>query len=229
MPKDMSESDALESAKKFSERYVSKGPYEFFPEQEVVSEVQKGLAENHSWMGGASKCQNGITCNPNIPSEEVFTTPHRLKVEGTVCSTKPLSYQGTLIDEIKVTFKEGKIIKANASKGEAVLQKVLNSDEGASRIGEVALVPDSSPISQSGIIFYNTLFDENAASHIALGQCYTKCFKDKNLSSDDIKESGGNSSMIHIDWMIGSKHIDIDGIDVNGNTTPVFRQGEWCD
>ena len=192
------------------------------------TDLKIGLASGHEWMGGASLAQNGIMCNPNIPSEEVFTTPHALKVDGQVCSTKPLSYQGTLIDEIKVTFKDGKIIQANASKGEAVLQKVLSSDEGASRIGEVALVPDSSPISQSGIIFYNTLFDENAASHIALGQCYTKCFKDKNLSSDDIKERGGNSSMIHIDWMIGSKHIDIDGIDFNGNTTPVFRKGEWC-
>ena len=193
------------------------------------TDLKIGLASGHEWMGGASLAQNGIMCNPNIPSEEVFTTPHALKVDGQVCSTKPLSYQGTLIDEIKVTFKEGKIIQANASKGEAVLQKVLSSDDGASRIGEVALVPDSSPISQSGIIFYNTLFDENAASHIALGQCYTKCFKDKNLSSDDIKERGGNSSMIHIDWMIGSNLIDIDGIDFNGNTTPVFRQGEWCD
>ncbi len=193
------------------------------------TDLKIGLASGHEWMGGASLAQNGVMCNPNIPSEEVFTTPHALKVDGQVSSTKPLSYQGTLIDEIKVTFKEGKIIQANASTGEEVLQKVLNSDEGASRIGEVALVPDSSPISQSGIIFYNTLFDENAASHIALGQCYTKCFKDKNLSSEDIKERGGNSSMIHIDWMIGSKHIDIDGIDVNGNTTPVFRQGEWCD
>ena len=137
-------------------------------------------------MGGASKAQNGIICNPNIPSEEVFTTPHAYKVDGTVSSTKPLSYQGTLIDNIKVTFKDGKIIEAHASKGEEVLQKVLKSDEGASRIGEVALVPHSSPISQSGIIFYNTLFDENAASHIALGQCYSKCFKgDLDLSKDE--------------------------------------------
>ena len=180
-------------------------------------------------MGGASLSQNGIMCNPNIPSEEVFTTPHALKVEGQVSSTKPLSYQGTLIDEIKVTFKEGKIVEAHASKGEKVLQKVLNSDEGARRLGEVALVPNSSPISQSGLIFFNTLFDENAASHIALGQCYSKCFKgEKNLSTQEVKERGGNSSMIHIDWMIGSKEIDVDGVDINGNVTPVFRKGEWA-
>ena len=188
-----------------------------------------GLADEHEWMGGASKAQNGIICNPNIPSEEVFTTPHAYKVDGVVSSTKPLSYQGTLIENIKVTFKDGKIIEASASKGNEVLQKVLKSDEGASRIGEVALVPHSSPISQSGIIFYNTLFDENAASHIALGQCYSKCFKgDLDLSKEEITKRGGNSSMIHIDWMIGSNEIDVDGIDHEGNSIPVFRKGEWA-
>jgi aminopeptidase len=190
--------------------------------------LRVGLADEHEWMGGASKAQNGIICNPNIPSEEVFTTPHAYKVDGTVSSTKPLSYQGTLIDNIKVTFKDGKITEAHASKGEEVLQKVLKSDEGASRIGEVALVPHSSPISQSGIIFYNTLFDENAASHIALGQCYSKCFKgDLDLSKEEISKRGGNSSMIHIDWMIGSDQIDVDGIDQTGNQVPIFRKGEW--
>jgi aminopeptidase len=185
--------------------------------------LRVGLADEHEWMGGASKAQNGIICNPNIPSEEVFTTPHAHKVDGTVSSTKPLSYQGTLIDNIKVTFKDGKIIEAHASKGEEVLQKVLKSDEGASRIGEVALVPHSSPISQSGIIFYNTLFDENAASHIALGQCYSKCFKgDLDLSKEEISKRGGNSSMIHIDWMIGSDQIDVDGIDQTGNSGTYF-------
>ena len=190
--------------------------------------LRVGLADEHEWMGGASKAQNGIICNPNIPSEEVFTTPHAYKVDGTVSSTKPLSYQGTLIDDIKVNFKDGKIIEAHASKGEEVLQKVLKSDEGASRIGEVALVPHSSPISQSGIIFYNTLFDENAASHIALGQCYSKCFKGElDLSKEEILKRGGNSSMIHIDWMIGSDQIDVDGIDQSGNQEPIFRKGEW--
>ena len=139
-----------------------------------------------------------------------------------------MSYQGTLIEDIRVTFKEGKIIEAQASKGEEVLKKVLQSDEGASRIGEVALVPHSSPISKSGIIFYNTLFDENAASHIALGQCYSKCFKGElDLTPEEISKRGGNSSMIHIDWMIGSDQIDVDGIDHNGNAEPVFRKGEW--
>ena len=191
--------------------------------------LEVGLADDHEWMGGASKSQNGIVCNPNIPSEEVFTTPHALKVNGKVCSTKPLSYQGTLIEDIQVEFKDGKIINASSSKGENVLLKVLDSDEGSRRLGEVALVPNSSPISQLGITFYNTLFDENAASHIALGQCYSKCFKSKkDLSKDEIAQRGGNSSMIHIDWMIGSGNIDVSGKDQDGNIVPVFKQGEWC-
>ena len=188
-----------------------------------------GLADGHEWMGGASIAQNGITCNPNIPSEEVFTTPHALNVNGSVCSTKPLSHQGALIDKIQMRFENGKITNAKASKGEEVLLKILDSDEGARRLGEVALVPNSSPISQSGLLFYNTLFDENAACHIALGQCYSKCFKgEENLSEKEISKRGGNSSMIHIDWMIGSRHIDIDGINSDGSRVAVFRKGEWA-
>ena len=193
------------------------------------TDLKVGLADDHEWMGGASMAQNGVVCNPNIPSEEVFTTPHAQRVDGYVSSTKPLSHQGTLIDNIRVVFEKGSITDAKASKGETVLKKVLESDEGARRLGEVALVPNSSPISNSGLLFYNTLFDENAACHIALGQCYSKCFRgEKNLSASEISERGGNSSMIHIDWMIGSKEIDIDGLSENGEITPVFRKGEWC-
>ena len=193
------------------------------------TDLKVGLADGHEWMGGASLARNGITCNPNIPSEEVFTTPHCMKVQGTVSSTKPLSHQGTLIDNICVKFEAGSITEAHASKGEEVLLKVLDSDEGARRLGEVALVPHSSPISQSGLLFYNTLFDENAASHIALGQCYSKCFKGgENLSKDEIIKRGGNSSMIHIDWMIGSEEINVDGMNSNGASIPIFRNGEWA-
>ena len=193
------------------------------------TDLKVGLAEEHEWMGGASVAKNGITCNPNIPSEEVFTTPHAMKVEGYVRSTKPLSHQGTLIDDIQVVFEAGRIVEARASKGEELLLKVLDSDEGARRLGEVALVPHSSPISQSELLFYNTLFDENAASHIALGQCYSKCFKNgANLSKKDVQNRGGNSSIIHIDWMIGSNEIDVDGVLQNGKNIPVFRKGEWA-
>jgi aminopeptidase len=188
-----------------------------------------GLADDHEWQGGAATAKNGITCNPNIPTEEVFTTPHARRVQGRVASTKPLSYQGTLIDDIAVRFEEGRIVEAKASRGEAVLNKVLDTDEGARRLGEVALVPHSSPISKSGLLFFNTLFDENAACHIALGQCYSKCFVDGDkLSPDEIAARGGNKSFIHIDWMIGSDKIDIDGIRADGSRAPVFRKGEWA-
>ncbi|MQT11822.1 aminopeptidase [Segnochrobactrum spirostomi] len=188
-----------------------------------------GLADGHEWQGGASTAKNGITCNANIPTEEVFTTPHARRVEGHVRSTKPLSYQGTLIDDIAVRFEEGRIVEAKASRGEAVLNKVLDTDEGARRLGEVALVPHSSPISKGGLLFFNTLFDENAACHIALGQCYSKCFVDgASLSPDEIAARGGNKSFIHIDWMIGSGEIDIDGVKPDGSRVPVFRKGEWA-
>lgn len=193
------------------------------------TDLTVGLGDGHEWMGGASVAKNGITCNPNIPTEEVFTTPHALRVEGHVSSTKPLSHQGTLIDNIQVRFEGGRIVEAKASRGAEVLNKVLDTDEGARRLGEVALVPHSSPISASGILFYNTLFDENASCHIALGQCYSKCFiNGATLTQDEVKARGGNSSLIHIDWMIGSDKVDIDGIQADGSRVPVMRQGEWA-
>ena len=188
-----------------------------------------GLADGHEWEGGASTSKNGIVCNANIPTEEVFTTPHCRRVQGHVISSKPLSYQGTLIDNIAVRFEDGRIVEARASRGQEVLNKVLDTDEGSRRLGEVALVPHSSPISQSGLLFLNTLFDENAASHIALGQCYSKCFVNgAQLTPQQIAAQGGNQSLIHIDWMIGTAETDIDGIHADGSRVPVFRKGEWA-
>ncbi|MFZ5962495.1 aminopeptidase [Thalassococcus sp. BH17M4-6] len=192
-------------------------------------DLQVGLAEDHEWHGGASEAKNGVICNPNIPTEEVFTTPHAQRVEGHVRATKPLAHQGSLIEDIAVRFEAGRIVEATATKGEAVLRKLLDTDEGAARLGEVALVPHSSPISASGLLFYNTLFDENASCHIALGQCYSKCFLDGgSLSADEIAAKGGNSSMIHVDWMIGGPETDIDGVKPDGTRVPVFRKGEWA-
>ena len=156
-----------------------------------------GLADGHEWHGGASMAKNGIVCNPNIPTEEVFTTPHARRVEGHVASTKPLSYQGTLIDGIAVKFEGGRIVEAKAARGEAVLAKVLDTDEGARRLGEVALVPHSSPISKSGLLFFNTLFDENAACHIALGQCYSKCFIDGAKLTPERDRGAGRQQQPH--------------------------------
>jgi len=187
-----------------------------------------GLADDHKWAGGAVKAKNGLICNPNIPTEEVFTTPHKDHIEGFVRSTKPLSYQGSLLEDIEVRFEKGRIVEAKARSGADVLNQVLKTDEGARSLGEVALVPHSSPISQSGILFYNTLFDENAASHIALGQAYSECILGGNkLSPEELAAKGANSSLIHIDWMIGSSEIDVDGIGQNGQAEPLMRGGEW--
>ncbi len=193
------------------------------------TDLKIGLADDHQWQGGAAQAKNGVTCNANIPTEEVFTTPHSQKVDGVVYSTKPLSYQGNLIENIMMRFEAGKVVEVKSSKGEDVLQKLLASDEGACRLGEIALVPHSSPISASGLLFYNTLYDENAACHIAMGQCYAKCFKNgTSLSSEEIERKGGNQSLIHVDWMIGSQHIDVNGITKSGEIVPVFRKGEWA-
>jgi aminopeptidase len=193
------------------------------------TDLKVGLADDHEWKGGSSPANNGTICNPNIPTEEVFTTPHKDRVEGHVRSTKPLSYQGTLIKDIAVRFEGGRIVEAKASAGESVLRKVLETDEGASRLGEVALVPYSSPISKSGLLFFNTLFDENAASHIALGQSYSNCFVDGgSLSPEELAARGANKSLIHIDWMIGSDQIDVDGLTADGRSEPLMRKGEWA-
>ena len=193
------------------------------------TDLHLGLAEGHIWKGGASPALNGIVCQPNIPTEEVFTCPHAYKVEGTVSATKPLAHQGNVIENIKVRFEAGKIVEATATKGEDILRQLLNTDDGASRIGEVALVPHSSPISQSGVLFYNTLFDENASCHIALGQCYADTIEGgSELSPEELQQKGGNQSLIHVDWMMGSDAVDIDGITKTGERVPVMRGGEWA-
>jgi len=193
------------------------------------TDLMLGLADGHIWKGGASPALNGVTCQPNIPTEEVFTCPHAYKVDGTVSATKPLAHQGSVIENIQVRFEAGRIVDATATKGEDVLQALLKTDDGASRIGEVALVPHSSPISQSGTLFYNTLFDENASCHIALGQCYADTIDGgSTLSPEELKQKGGNQSLIHVDWMMGSDAVDIDGITKTGDTVPVMRGGEWA-
>ena len=143
-------------------------------------------------------------------------------------STKPLSYQGTMIEGISVRFEAGKIVEAHATRGEQVLQKMIETDEGARRLGEVSLVPHSSPIASSGLLFMNTLFDENAACHIALGQAYSTCLKNGDtLTPEELASRGANSSLIHVDWMIGSNRIDVEGVSASGHAEPVMRSGEW--
>ncbi len=190
--------------------------------------VTVGLATDHLWLGGGTVAGNGLACLPNMPTEEVFTTPHRERVDGQVTSTKPLSYQGMLIRDIRVRFENGRIVESSASTGADVLEQMLNSDEGARRLGEVALVPHSSPISASGLLFWNTLFDENAASHIALGQAYSTCIRGGDaMSPFQLANTGANESLIHVDWMIGSAQMDIDGITEDNTAEPLMRAGEW--
>ncbi len=192
------------------------------------TELTLGLADDHLWCGGGGTAKNGIAGFANMPTEEVFTTPHKDRVDGVVTSTKPLSYQGTLIDGIRVEFQGGRIVKATAKQGEPIIQSMISTDDGARRLGEVALVPHSSPISQSGLLFWNTLFDENAASHIALGQSYSTCINNGDtLSEAELAARGANDSLIHVDWMIGSGALDVDGVSAKGDVTPVMRQGEW--
>jgi aminopeptidase len=187
-----------------------------------------GLAEGHVWKGGAAAAKNGVICNANIPTEEVFSMPHKDRVDGMVRSTKPLSHNGTMIDGISVRFEKGRIVQATAAKGGEAFVKMIDTDEGGRRLGEVALVPNSSPISASGIVFNNTLFDENAASHVAVGQSYTETMRDgQKLSAEERAARGANSSLIHVDWMIGSGEIDIDGVTRSGVIEPLMRKGEW--
>lgn len=192
------------------------------------TDLRVGLADDHLWLGGGTTAINGRYCIPNMPTEEVFTTPHKDRVEGRVTSTKPLSHQGTMIDDISVRFEAGRIVEAHAARGEQVLRRMIETDEGARRLGEVSLVPHSSPIASSGLLFMNTLFDENAACHIALGQAYSTCLKNgDSLTPEQLASRGANESLIHVDWMIGSNHIDVDGISAEGDSMPVMRAGEW--
>jgi aminopeptidase len=193
------------------------------------TDLTLGLPDGHIWVSGRSASRNGIQFTANLPTEEVFTIAHKDRVDGTVRASKPLSYGSTLIDGFSVTFERGKIVKMSADKNPDTLQRLLDTDEGARRLGEVALVPHSSPISQSGLLFYNTLFDENAASHVALGNAYKFTMKGGNDMDDAAFErAGGNRSGVHVDFMIGSGDLDVDGVLPNGLSEPLMRKGEWA-
>ena len=188
-----------------------------------------GLPNGHRWISAQSMAQNGVAFTANMPTEEVFTLPDRNRADGVVTSTFPLSYGGTLIEDFQVTFENGRIVKVTAKKGESALQKLVDTDEGSHRLGEVALVPASSPIAQRGHLFYNTLFDENASCHIAIGRAYRFTLTGgEELNDEEFVAAGGNVSLNHVDFMIGSPKMDIDGIHKNGTREPVMRQGEWA-
>ncbi|HMV95369.1 MAG TPA: aminopeptidase [Anaerolineales bacterium] len=188
-----------------------------------------GLPEDHHWGGAQETFKNGITGTVNIPTEEVFTMPHKNKVDGLVTATLPLNNQGVLMEEFSIRFENGRAVNFSAKKGDADLRKLIETDENAGRLGEVALVPNSSPISQSGILFYNTLFDENASCHLALGSAYKSSMQGGvDMTDEEFAARGGNKSLIHVDFMIGSAKMDIDGIQADGTREPLMRNGEWA-
>lgn len=187
------------------------------------------LIDGAKFLGGSEKTLDGTVYNPNIPSEEVFTSPCRGKAEGTVVSTKPLSYRGELIENFSVTFKDGKVVDVKAEKNEDLLKKMVSMDEGASYLGECALVPYDSPIRNSEILFYNTLFDENACCHLALGEGFAECLDGfENMSLEECREKGINDSMIHVDFMIGSEDLSIVAQTRDGNSVKIFENGNWA-
>ncbi len=187
------------------------------------------LPENHIWMTGASRTPNRTAFIANMPTEEVYTAPLKFGVNGFVRNTKPLVYQGNIIDRFTLTFEKGKIMKANAEVGNELLQELIQNDEGSSYLGELALVPHNSPISSSGILFYNTLFDENASNHLAFGEAYPTCVEGaRDLKEAQLQALGLNTSMTHEDFMIGSAEMNIDGERENGTIEPIFRNGNWA-
>jgi aminopeptidase len=193
------------------------------------TDLTLGLPAGHVWVSGRSASRSGILFTANLPTEEVFTIAHKDRVDGTVRSTKPLSYGGTLIEGFSLRFTEGRVTGLDADRGESVLRQLVETDAGAGRLGEVALVPHSSPISQSDLLFYNTLFDENAASHVALGSAYKFTLSGGDAMNDEqFERAGGNRSAVHVDFMIGSGDLDVDGIRKDGISEPLMRRGDWA-
>ena len=187
------------------------------------------LIPGAKWGGGGASILDGTFHNPNMPTEEVFTSPMRGRCEGTLVSTMPLSYQGNLIRNFSVTFENGRAVSCQAEQGQDLLEKMIHMDEGAAMLGELALVPYDSPISQSGILYYNTLFDENAACHVALGFGFPECVEGfDQMSEEELKEKGINDSIIHVDFMIGCKDLSITGYTREGKAVQIFKNGNWA-
>ncbi len=188
-----------------------------------------GLPESHIWNGGGDTTTSGVQFFPNMPTEEIFTSPDRLRAEGTVASSMPLAYQGSLIDGFSLTFEGGRVVDLHADQGEELLRSIVETDEDSCRLGEIALVPFNSPIRNQGILFYNTLFDENASCHLALGQGFPDCYEGGvEMLAEDLMERGVNKSATHVDFMIGTEDLDIDGICADGTRVPIFRNGNWA-
>ena len=209
--------------------YLNQKAYSELQYSAPGTDLRIRLPEGHIWRSAGFESQSGIKFSANVPTEEVFTIPDTRYTEGTVASARPLAYAGNVIDEFSLTFKEGRVVDFSAKRGEDVLRDLLKIDEGASRLGEVALVPNSSPISQSGLLFYNTLLDENASCHLALGSAFRFSLEGGvEMDAEAFSARGGNSSLIHEDFMVGSGDLDIDGTLSDGTKEPIMRAGEWA-
>ena len=209
--------------------YLNDKRYDSLRYRAPGTDLTIGLAPGHTWVSGRSLTQSGIPFAPNLPTEEVFTMPHKDRVDGIVRASKPLSYAGTLIENFSMRFDRGRVVGVTADRGESILKQLIDTDAGAARLGEVALVPHSSPVAQSGVLFYNTLFDENAASHVAIGSAYKFTMTGgESMSDDEFERVGGNRSATHVDFMIGSPALDIDGVFADGRAEPLMRRGEWA-
>lgn len=193
------------------------------------TDITVGLADDHLWDGGGSVSERGIDFVANMPTEEVFTAPHKGRVNGVVRASMPLSYNGQMIDDFSLRFENGVVVEVKAGKGQGALEGILNTDDGAKRLGEIALVPASSPIAKTGILFLETLFDENAACHMALGRAYpTNLTGSLGMSKEEQAAKGLNDSLAHVDFMFGSSELNVDGVKADGSVVPVMRAGEWA-
>jgi aminopeptidase len=193
------------------------------------TDLTVGLVDGHRWRSGGSVSAAGVPFTGNLPTEEIFTLPHRERVNGTIRGQRPATYGGMLLDGVTLTFSGGRITEARAEHGESVLRQVLSSDDGATRLGEVALVPQSSPVAQAGLVFYDALFDENAGSHIAVGAGHKSALAGGEALSDEaFHRAGGNTSSVHIDLTVGSDELDVDGVRRDGSVEPLLRRGEWA-
>ena len=212
------------------ERLNSLGLVELQYKSSNGTDFKVGLLPNANFLGGSEfALGSNIEFNPNVPSEECFTSPRKGAAEGLVVATKPLSYQGELIENFSIRFENGKAVEVHAEKGEELLKQMISMDENAGYLGEVALIPYDSPINNTGILFYNTLYDENASCHLALGRGFTNCIKDYDkYTNEELHNMGINSSMIHVDFMIGSEDMDIVGIKEDGTTVQIFKNGNWA-
>lgn len=209
--------------------YLTQKQYDALHYTAPGTDLTIGLPAGHKWTSAREMALNGVEFTANIPTEETFTMPDRRRADGVVTSTKTLNYGGTLIEGMTFRFENGRVVEAHASKGEEALRRMIANDDGAARLGEAALVPNSSPISKSGLMFHNTLYDENASCHLALGRAYrSTMIGGSELTDEEFFQRGGNQSLIHVDFMIGSEKMNIDGITKDGRAEPVMRKGEWA-